>query len=238
VRERVRNLQWRYPEWWCLALSAMTWTALCGRALLAPAAHHPMAWPEELSEWLLMVIAMMLPLVIGSVRLTAYASLWRRRDRAIAGFAAGFLGPWLAAGAIVAALDPLVNRVVTEQAVPLLPSAGFVGAAVWQLGPIKRRALVSCHQSVPLAPRGWRADKDCVRFGWTIGCACFTSCWALMLACVFAGHELWTMPCACAIGMAERYPSRPLRRSTFSLLISVTCVYAVLQILAAATTRA
>jgi predicted metal-binding membrane protein len=227
LRERVRDLRWRYPEWWCLALSAATWAALGGRALLAPAPHHPVAWPKELAEWLMMVIAMMLPLAAGSLRLTALASLWCRRDRAMAGFVVGFLGPWLLAGTGVAAVHVQFGRAVPDDAVPWLVCTAFACAAIWQLGPVKRRALVNCHQLLPLAPRGWRADRDCLRFGWTIGTACLTSCWLLMLACVLAGHELWTMLCATAIGTAERYPARPLRRSTFTFLISITCVYVV-----------
>ncbi len=228
MREQVRDVGWRYPEWWCLALAAAAWAALVGRALVAPSAHHELAWAEQLAAWLIMVVAMMLPLAAGPLRLTALASLWYRRDRAMAGFAIGFLGPWLAAGALVTAAEAELTRALSARTVAFLACALFACAAIWQLAPVKRRALVSCHQLVPLRPRGWSADRDCVRFGWKIGAACLTSCWLLMLACVFAGHELWAMLAACAIGLAERYPARPLRRSTFSVLIGIACVYGVL----------
>lgn len=42
--------------------------------------------PPALTHWLLMVVAMMFPFIIGPVRGTAIRSLWRRRHRAIASF--------------------------------------------------------------------------------------------------------------------------------------------------------
>ena len=111
---------------------------------------------------MLMTVAMMLPMVAEHVRLTAERSLWRRRHRAMAGFVTGYLGLWALGGVVVALL-------------PLHPSGrtaaiAFAIAGVWQLTPWKRRGLVGCHRTMPLAPRGWRADADCVRFGWRVGC--------------------------------------------------------------------
>jgi predicted metal-binding membrane protein len=205
----------------------VAWAAVGGRALFSGAPHHSIDWPQEVAEWLLMVIAMMLPLACGSLRLTALASLWCRRDRALAGFVVGFLGPWLFTGILVAAMDLQLSRLASADAIPLLTCAALGCAAIWQLGPVKRRALVNCHQLLPLAPRGWRADRDCLRFGWTIGKACLTSCCLLMLACVISGHQFWTMLCVAGIGIAERFHPRSIRQSTFSVLIGMTCIYAV-----------
>ena len=87
---------------------------------------------------------------------------------------------------------------------PVIAAVTFALAAAWQLSPFKRRALVSCHGTVPLAPRGWRANRDCVRYGWTVGGRCLVSCAGLMLACVFAGHSLIAMIATTAVAQAER----------------------------------
>ena len=52
------------------------------------------------ASWLLMVIAMMLPLVIDPIRGVAARSLWPRRHRAVGGFLLG-LSVWLVAGIVV-----------------------------------------------------------------------------------------------------------------------------------------
>ena len=41
---------------------------------------------RSLGRWMLMIVAMMVPLLIGPIRTTATRSLWRRRHRAIAAF--------------------------------------------------------------------------------------------------------------------------------------------------------
>jgi predicted metal-binding membrane protein len=196
---------------------------LVARAVLEPAEHHPRAWAELTGTWLLMVLAMMVPLQRFSIRVAATRSLWRRRDRAIGGFLLGYLSPWLLLGAGVAALEPVLTRL------PGLTAAGFAVAAVWQLTPVKARALRACHRSIPLAPHGWRADQDCCRFGWLTGTQCLLSCWALMLACVLAGHSLAAMLCASGVGVAERYVVQPRQQGrTFSPLLGVALVYGIL----------
>ena len=110
-----------------------------------------------------------------------------------------------------------------------LGGCGFAIAAVWQLAPIRLRALRACHRSVPLAPRGWRADADCLRFGWLTGGQCVLSCWALMLACVLAGHTLLAMVGVAAIGVAERYFVQPGQRFvSFTPLLAIALVYGIL----------
>lgn len=213
---------WRHPEWWSLGIAAAAWAVLVARAVLDPMGHHS-AWPELTGTWLLMVLAMMVPLQRFSIRVTATRSLWRRRDRGIGGFLLGYLSPWLGIGACVAALEPLLGRL------PWLPVVGFAVAAAWQLTPVKARALRACHQSIPLAPHGWRADRDCFHFGWLTGTHCLLSCWALMLACVLAGHSLTAMLCASVVGVAERYVVQPRQHGrTFSPLLGVALVYGIL----------
>src|SRR4029453_8935011 len=94
LRER---LAWRHPEWGSLALSAICWVGLLTRTSTP---HHAAHATGGMTEWTLMVIAMMFPIVITPVRVTAERSLWRRRHRAIAEFLAGYVLVWLVVGAI------------------------------------------------------------------------------------------------------------------------------------------
>jgi predicted metal-binding membrane protein len=233
----MESLLSKHPEWWTLALSAGAWIVLLSRGLLSPQGHHPpdhnapfalWAWAAATVDWLLMVVAMMLPLVLFSIRLTAARSLWRRRHRAIGGFLVGYMIPWLIVGSGVAALDVALGLDRWLQLVPWLGGIGFGVAAIWQLAPVRSRALVACHRTVPIAPHGWRADRDCLRFGWLSGVQCAISCWALMVACVLAGHNLTAMLCATLIGGAERYFVRPGQRVTFSPLLGIALAYGIL----------
>ena len=65
----VRSLRWRYPEWWSIVLSAAAWAVLVGRAWPGSESHHLLvglwAWAEHTGTWLLMVLAMMVPLVVS-----------------------------------------------------------------------------------------------------------------------------------------------------------------------------
>ena len=185
--------------------------------------HHMMTFPEELGYWLLMIAAMMLPLILNMIRYTATRSLWARRHRAMAGFVIGYFAPWLALGIVVAGL-----RQVTWTHTYIAPAMGFAVAALWQLTPIHWRALISCHRILPLAPLGWQADRDCLRFGGAIGLACVTSCWPLMLACMFAGHGLIAMMGGMALGVAERWSFRPRRRALLVGTLALAGYYAVL----------
>lgn len=200
MTRRWRQAEWRHPEWWALAVSVVAWGVL-----VAEGVHRPFA------AWSLMVIAMMVPLVVGPIRTTAARSLWHRRHRAIAIFLAGYLTLWLAAGVAASLLASLLG-VHGGSEHPLLVASGFALAAGWQLAPAKRRALNACHRTMPLAPRGSRADRDCFHYGVRIGVYCLTSCWALMLACMLMGHATAVLVGVSLVLAGERYLRRPGRR--------------------------
>lgn len=224
----VSSLQyffWLHPEWWSIALSGVAWMAMLrhGWAHAGHEAVHAMTPFQEVGAWLLMVAAMMLPLVIHRVWVTAAGSLWRRRHRAIAGFLAGYFTPWLVLGVAVAAL-----RQGSWAHHPAAVALGFLGAAAWQLTPMRKRASAACHRTEPLAPTGWRADRDCIRFGGVIGVACVARCWPLMLACAFAGHGLVAMTGGMALGATERWSFRPPKRAVSAGTLALAAYYSVL----------
>lgn len=234
------RIAWRHPEWWSLGLSAIAWLLILVRIdargvgfNVSHGHHHPGAaaydgppWLLETFRWLLMVLAMMLPLVVGSIRIAAARSVWERRHRAVLGFLLGYVGAWLIAGVLISwAVTGL--RTYNWLKPAMVAGMGFAVAAGWQLTPTKRRALRSCHRTMPLVPHGWRADRDCLRYGWMIGGGCLISCWALMAACAFAGHTVWGMVCASSVGIAERYGVRRDQRVLSSVLAGFATIYAV-----------
>lgn len=203
---------WRHPEWWALTLAAGTWLLMI-RTHAGGHAHHT----GFMTNWIVMTVAMMLLMVIDPIRYAAQRSVWRRRHRAVAGFLLGYLGCWTLIGL---AVSPLAMQ--DDWTAPV----AFALAGAWQLTPWKRRALIACHRTMPLAPRGWRADRDCVRYGVLIGTRCVVSCWALMLACAFSGHALLATAGLTTVGLIERYTPRPDQRILAGALFAVALLYA------------
>ena len=218
----VQYFFWSYPEWWSIALCWFAWAVMLlhGGPYAGHGIHHRMSFEQELSYWMVMAAAMMLPFALDSVRVTAARSLWRRRHRAIAGFLTGYLASWLVVGLLVARL-----RMEAWTHSDAAPALGFIAAALWLLTPAHRRALVACHRTQPLAPVGWRADHDCLRFGGTIGAACIQSCWPLMLACTFAGHGPIALAGGMAVGAMERWPLRTRTRAALVATLGLSSYY-------------
>ena len=216
---------WSHPEWWSVALCGFAWLAMMFRGWqkTADGFPHAVSFAHEFTYWFLSVVAMMLPLSLDAVRATANGSLWARRNRAIAGFLIGYLAPWMALGILAASL-----RDASWTHTYAAPALGFAVAALWQRTPAHKRAVVACHRRLPLAPVGWRADRDCLRFGGTIGIACVRSCWPLMLACTFAGHGVIAMAGGMAVGAAERWSFRPRTRALLWVTLALASYYGVL----------
>ena len=209
------RLAWRHPEWWALALSAGAWV------LLLRGHAHVHTYGDLLRSWMVMSMAMMLPMVAEPMRLAAERSFWHRRHRAILAFLLGYLGCWMLIGAAVSFVH------IAPSARNVAASIAFAVAGAWQLTRWKRRGLNGCHRSMPLAPAGWRADRDCIRFGARIGTRCIVSCWALMLACFLSGHALIATLLVTAVGLAERYARRrPDQRLLGGALFAASLIYA------------
>ena len=165
----------------------------------------PAAWLASLTA---MVVAMMLPSAFPALAHTGTRSLRWRRRRAMAEFAAGYLGVWIAAGGLIlAAAGWLGDGSATL-------CAALCVAAVWQLTPAKRRSLQACHRSVRLAPRGWQADRAALGFGARNATGCVGSCWLMMLVAglVSASAFAW-MAGITVLVTSEKLAVRPRRAS-------------------------
>jgi predicted metal-binding membrane protein len=163
-----------------------------------------------LPMWGLMAAAMMLPTALPAVRHVAVNSLYWRRRRAMAEFIAVFLVVWILFSAV--ALGALSAWGPASSAAALAGALAL--AALWQLTPLKLRALRACHRSRPLPPRGWRATAGVADFGLRNGAACLASCWAMMLtmATVSSARLAW-MACLTGVAMAEKLSLKPVRTS-------------------------
>ncbi|GAA3220216.1 hypothetical protein GCM10010488_20310 [Oerskovia jenensis] len=157
-------------------------------------------------HWGLMVVAMMLPGLVPSVRHAAFASPRRRRHRTTALFVGAYLALWMIVGLGVTLVVGLLRPGVMAAA------AVLVAASAWELTPVVRRALARCHRSVPLGIEGRTADVAALRFGWFHARACVITCAPFMVALTFAGHPLWltlgiaTVTCLQKLGAdAERW---------------------------------
>jgi len=222
---RLQYFLWSHPEWWTLAISGFAWVVMVDHAWQhgGHAIHHVATFRQEFSGWMWMVAAMMLPQVFYEIRRTADDSLWRRRDRAVVGFLAGYLGPSLVAGLGAAFLR---QRSWTHTLAA--PALAFAAAAAWTLLPGRRRVLIACHQRLPLAPTGWRADYDCLRYGVVIGAACLRRCWPLMVACALSGHSPVAMAGGMMVSVVERRSFRPPKRYAFWGTLGLAGYFAVL----------
>lgn len=219
--EKLRRTGWNHPEWWVIGVAAAAWVfmaamafpraadphaghaGMVGMAGMAPGGghgHHGMLGMAA------MVVAMMLPLTLANVRHVAWSSLWRRRHRAIAAFLAGYLAVWILVQAGIAGAWGLMASLTGWQT-----AAGIAMAAAvfWEVSPVKRQRLRRCHRTVPLAPRGWRADADCARYGVTTGLSCVTMCWAIMAASAAFAHSFLVMIVLFGVQMSGRYQRHP-----------------------------
>lgn len=175
---------------------------------------------------LAMAAAMMGPLLLLPARHAAFRSAWSRRHRAIAGVAVGYLGAWCAA-TLVISLGLSIGEVGQGYKKTWIVGALLL-AALWQITPVKRIALVGCHRTRSFAPRGWRADASCIGYGASVAVSCLVSCWALMLVPLVAGHNLLLMAGSALFVFEERLRQEPaLQRSaiwlvTGAIIVAVT----------------
>ncbi|WP_329686134.1 DUF2182 domain-containing protein [Longimicrobium sp.] len=215
----MRRLEARHPEWWVLLAAAGGWIWMAAMPHAGAAhgghaahgAHHaPAAPPAGLGivGTAVMVVAMMLPLTVGSVRKVALSGRWARRHRAIAGFLAGYLGAWMV---IMMAITSAWSAAASFAGWMAASVAVTAIAALWEVAPAAWRQMRGGRRDERVAASGWRADVACARFGAGAGARCGTSCWALMAACVAFGHSLPVMAALFGVQLSARYPHRPVR---------------------------
>lgn len=226
----LQRFLWRNPSWWTLGLSLLAWLAVLIQAIHPGSnaigdheMHVAMPLGKMLVHWGFMIAAMMFPSVLGSVTSLADRSLWQRRTLAIFEFLLAYLTVWMVFGLFVSLIPWHYLAVGLPQNAPV--TLALLLSAAWHISPWRGKASRRCHRTIPLAPRGWRADYDCFRFGCLIASSCLATCWALMLVCVISGHSFVVLVSAAGLTLWERSRNHK-QRSRF--MASATAALALL----------
>ena len=191
-----------------LALGAWVLTARGEDMSLGPAAFA--------LAWLVMMAAMMLPAAAPVVALYALAAR-RGVVAAVPVFVAGYLCVWavssLPAYAVSRALEP--SLMAGESWVARLVGGTLLGAAVYQLTPLKDACLRRCRSplSFYLSRSGSLFDaRRAFAAGAEHGLYCLGCCWALMaVLAVVGGMQLgWALALALVISAEKLLPGARL----------------------------
>ena len=216
---RLRRIGWRHPEWWVVLVAAAAWAFMVATSFQYTTHAHAVSGASQgIVATAVMVAAMMLPLTIPNVRHVALSSLWRRRHRAMAAFLVGFLCVWVAVQTVI---QGTLGFLTPSLGWTLVAGLATVTAVLWGVSPGRKRRLRRCGLTVPLAPRGWRADADCARYGVITGLSCVTTCWALMAAIAAFSHSILFMTAVFSVQLSDRYRRRPPPGLTSLVLIGI-----------------
>jgi predicted metal-binding membrane protein len=143
-----------------------------------------------LGAWVVMMAAMMFPSVAPTVAL--YAHMTRERSRLLQSlFASGYLVTWVAAGALafaIARAGGLIDGdlLAWDRAGRWVAGATLIGAAAYELTPLKDACLGRCRSPLGFLLGSWRGGRiGALQMGARHGAWCVGCCWALM-ASLFA----------------------------------------------------
>ncbi|MEL6562580.1 MAG: DUF2182 domain-containing protein [Bacteroidota bacterium] len=189
-------------SYWMIGISAFMWIVL----LFNPAMHHDMTGhdhshmasvattiqhtlPGMVWNWVLMVLAMMLPKLIAPIQHIYSSSFKKRQLRSAFIFISGYTAVWTATGALMLTSLMLMNHLIPGSILPILIT-GIV-AIIWQFSPLKQRFLNRAHGHRALSVFGGAADRDALFFGFEHGFWCVGSGWIIMFFPMLLPHGLW-----------------------------------------------
>jgi predicted metal-binding membrane protein len=198
VAARPRLVDWR--PWSVPVMVVGAWLVLLilQATGAAPALHHhaliedgPSLWlaiPIFLAGWLVMVVAMMVPASLPTVRIlgSRAAAVPGRAPFKDMPFLGSFVAVWLAFGLVAflgdVALHHLVDTTPGLADRPWLIEASILAiAGSYQFSATKRRSLAACrHPGDPAGPT-LRAGTSAAGSGLRHGAVCLAGSWALML---------------------------------------------------------
>ena len=171
-----------------------------------------MAFPLFLGMWAAMMAAMMLPAIGPQAAGETAGAAGVRALRIPNGlaFGAGFLVPWAGFGALAFAALKGTGRLADSSpgAAKWLGVAIFAVAGLYQLSPLKIRALEHCRMSMHRSESPNFASS--IAAGARDGAICVGCCWALMSVLFAVGvMNLLAMGLLAAVIFAEKILPRP-----------------------------
>jgi predicted metal-binding membrane protein len=174
--------------------------------------------------WVTMMAAMMLPSIAPMV--LAHA---RVQIGASPAFVAGYLLTWAAVGVLgyafiegVRSLD--LGVLAWDEAGPYVAGGAILGAAIYQLSPLKNRNLRRCRNARAFVSEHWRPGPvGALRMGIEHGRVCVGSSWALMAALFALGvmNVGWMVLVAALIATEKLLPWRTVATRGIAALLAV-----------------
>lgn len=178
--------------WWSLRMAGDMDGSTGGMASMGSmGAQKVLSFGAFLVAWLAMMTAMMFPAISPVVRLYARAAA-AGRVAPLSVFVAGYIAVWTSLGvpgyfAWRALMDPIADG---RTWAGRLAGVVLLGAAVWQVTPLKGICLRHCRSPMSFfmrfggsVARPWGA----LRMGATHGLYCVGCCWALMAVLIAVG---------------------------------------------------
>jgi predicted metal-binding membrane protein len=220
-----------------LALAAIAWLLTDDQmsGMDAGPGTDPGALGFFLGVWVVMMAAMMFPSIVPMVVMHVRIQEGRkaRGQSAPIGattlFVAGYLITWAAAGLVGYGIYKLGREVTGDvfswgNGGPYLAGGIIVGAAIYQLTPLKDTCLRHCRSPFMFLMQHWRPGRigalrvGLLHGGWCVGC-----CWALMAALFALGVMSvgWMAFIAVLIAAEKLLPWRVVANRGIALLLLV-----------------
>jgi predicted metal-binding membrane protein len=188
-----------------------------------------------LGVWVVMMAAMMFPSIAPMVLMHVRIREGRaaRGEATQAGttllFVAGYLVSWTTAGLIGYALYEIGaalfgDTFAWDNAGPYLAAGIILGAAVYQLTPLKDVCLRNCRHPLMFLMEHWRPDRvGALRMGIIHGGYCVGCCWALMAALFALGVMSigWMAFIAALIAIEKLLPWKEVGNRGIAILLLV-----------------
>lgn len=214
----------------CLAILTVTaWAYITVLARRMGGMDMEMAMPRmqpwSLSEvlllwvmWAIMMVAMMLPSAAPVILL--FTSVQRRRKQSArpyvptAVFVSGYLLLWTFYSVLAALIQVGLHQAALLSPGMASSSAWFagallIGAALYQLTPLKTSCLSTCRSPIDFISTQWREGTGgALKMGLRHGAYCVGCCWALMVLLFVAGvmNLLWIVALACLVLIEKLAP--------------------------------
>ena len=187
------------------------------------------------TAWVVMMGAMMFPSIVPMVLMYARIQEGKRtrgQDAplgATALFIGGYLAAWTGFGLMGYAVlslghDLSPGFLAWDEAGPYVAGAVILGAAIYQLTPLKDICLSKCRGPFEFLLTAWRPGRaGALRMGLEHGGYCVGCCWALMAALLALGVMSvgWMVFIAALIAIEKLLPWKPLANRSIAVLLAV-----------------